>query len=497
MPENSMKAGYERISAQDRSFFVFEDANAHMHLGGLALFEAASLALPDGGLDIDRLRAHIASRLHLVPRYRQRLTWVPIMHRPVWIDDTHFNLAYHVRHTAVPHPGDDRQLKALAGWIMSQQLDRSKPLWELWVIEGLRDDRIALLVKTHHAVADGISAFELFTALLSPFPDDTVEAPQPWLPRPAPPAWALLRDELVHEATTPLALALDLLRGLRSPTEFGVKVGENLRAVWELVGAGLPLPPSTPLNRPIGSGRRFDWLTHDLDDVKAVKNQLGGTVNDVVLATVAGAVRHFLQTRHVDVGGLEFRLVVPVSLRSETERGVPNNRVSAWLMSIPIDEPDPRRRLALVAAETERRKQSKQALGAAVLGQFADYLVPGVLTLGVRLAARLHPYNLIVTNLPGPQEPLYLLNARLLAGYPQVPLFENQSLGIALISYCGKVCWGFNADWDELPDVQRFAHSVAIAFDELCDAAGVEATHEPAVAYTQTVRARSRATTGR
>ena len=465
---------YERLSAQDRSFFVFEDASVHMHLGGLALFDAGPLRTVEGGIDIARIRAHIASRLHLVPRYRQRLAWVPIFNRPVWVDDGHFNLHYHVRHAALPHPGTDRQLKDLTARILSQQLDRGKPLWELWIIEGLEGDRFAMLVKTHHAVADGISAFDLFSALLSPAPDDTIGEPAPWTPHPAPSPWALLRDELVRQTTAPLGLTLDLARGLRAPVELCHRAAERLQAVWDLVGAGFPLPPHTLINGPIGPHRQFDWLTLDLTEVKEVKNRFGGTVNDVVLATVAGAVRHFLTRRRVDVRGLDYRAVVPVSVRAEDERGVINNRVSAWLMTLPIDEPDARRRLALVQATTEHLKISKQALGPEVLGQAAEYAFPGLLTVGVRLAARLHPYNLIVTNVPGPQLPLYLLGARLLGGYPQVPLFENQGLGVALSSYCGALHWGFNADWDLMPDLGEFVAAVGAAFEELHRAARAE-----------------------
>jgi WS/DGAT/MGAT family acyltransferase len=465
---------YERLSAQDRSFFVFEDASAHMHLGGLALFDAGPLRTAEGGIDIALIRAHIASRLHLVPRYRQRLAWVPIFNRPVWVDDGHFNLHYHVRHTALPHPGADRQLKDLAARILSQQLDRGKPLWELWIIERLEGNCFSMLVKTHHAVADGISALDLFSALLSPVVDDTVGEPAPWTPHPAPSPLTLLRDEIVRQTTAPLGLALDLARGLCAPGQLYHRAAERMQAVWDLVSAGLPLPSRTPINGPIGPHRQFDWLTLDLTKVKEVKNRFGGTVNDVVLSTVAGAVGHFLARRRVDVRRLEYRAVVPVTVRTEDERGIINNRVSAWLMTLPIGEPDARRRLALVQATTEHLKTSKQALGPEVLGQAAEYAIPGLLTVGVRLTARLHPYNLIVTNVPGPQLPLYLLGARLLGGYPQVPLFENQGLGVGLSSYCGALHWGFNADWDLMPDLGEFVAAVGTAFEELHRAARAE-----------------------
>ncbi len=459
---------YERISAQDRAFLHFEDAATHMHLGGLILFEAGPLRTPSGGIDIARIRAHIAGRLHLVPRYRQRLAWIPVFNQAVWIDDDHFTLSYHVRHAALPRPGDDDQLKQLTARVMSQQLDRGKPLWELWVVEGLERDRFALLVKTHHAIADGISAFDLFTALVSPTADDdAVQDPVPWTPRPAPSGARLLADGLARQSQTPVRMASRLLGIATDPAGVGATTRESLRALWDLAGSGASLPPATPLNRPISPHRAFDWLTLDLADVKAVKTRLGGTVNDVALASVAGGLRHFLLERGTDVGDLNLRVVVPVSVRGENERGQASNRASGWLVTLPISEPDAATRFAAVAAETRHRKATRQELGPDVLGRFAEYAMPGVLGLGVRLLSRLHPFNLIVTNVPGPQFPLYLLGARLLGGFPQVPLFENQGLGIALFSYCGSLGFGFNADRDVVPDVNRLPQHVARGFAEL------------------------------
>jgi len=467
-------AWYEPLPASDRSFLVFEDQHTHMHLGGITLFEPGPLGLPGGGVAIDRIREHIASRLHLRPRYRQRLASVPIRNRPIWVDDPHFNLSYHVRHAAVPHPGDDVQLKQLCARIVSQQLDRGKPLWEIWVIEGLGGGRFAMLVKTHHCMADGISAFDLFTALVSPTPDDSLDAPAPWTPRPAPGPMRLLADELLRQAGTPFEIASALVNALRDPARGRALVAENLRGLWSTIQNGIRPPSPTPLNGPIGPHRRFDWLTLDLGEVKRVRQRLGGTVNDVVLATVAGAVRTFLRRRGVPSDEIFFRAVVPVSVRSENERGVQNNRVSGWLTELPVDEPDPLRRLERVKEVTTRLKTSKQALGPELLGRAAEWATPGVLTVGVRLTARLHPYNVIVTNVPGPPMPLYLLGARLLGGYPLVPLFENQGIGIALFSYVGQLCWGFNADWDLVPDLGRFVEAVRESFGELTAAADAD-----------------------
>jgi len=246
---------------------------------------------------------------------------------------------------------------------------------------------------------------------------------------------------------------------------------------WALIGwfSGASLPPPTPLNQPISAHRRFEWLTLDLEAVKAVKTALGGTVNDVALASVTGGLHHFLRGRDVDVRDLELRAVVPVSVRTQDERGQVNNRASGWLIDLPVYETDPVRRLAAISDETRKRKAARQELGPEVLGRVAEYAVPGVLGLGVRLLSRLHPYNLIVTNVPGPQFPLYLLGARLLTGFPQVPLFENQALGIAVFSYCGSLGFGFNADRDLVPDLDAFATAVQRGFDELAGAGATRA----------------------
>ncbi len=464
-------ARYERLSAQDSSFLVFEDANAHMHLGGVAVFDARPLATPAGGVDIDRIRRHLASRLHWIPRYRQRIAWVPLEGHPVWVDDDHFNLSFHVRHTSLPRPGDDGQLKRLVGRVMSQRLDRRRPLWEAWIVEGLEADRFAMVIKTHHCMVDGVSAVDLLAILLSPTREEEADETSDWLPRPAPTPLALLGDEAIRRVRAPLAAARELSAALAGPRE---RLTDAVSAVWQTVRAGLRRAADTPFNGALGPHRRFDWLTLDLGEMRAVKERLGGTLNDVVLATVAGGVRRFLRRRRVATAGMDFRIVVPVSVRTESERGVFTNRASGWLMSLPVDERDARRRLAKVRETTTALKTSKQALGVDVLTRLAEFGGSLMVTLGTRLASRLAPYNLIVTNIPGPPVPLYMLGAPLLAGFPTVPLFEHQGLGIATFSHDGKLCWGFNADWDLMSDLADFVDAIATAFDELARAAGVE-----------------------
>jgi diacylglycerol O-acyltransferase / wax synthase len=470
---------YERLSAMDSSFLVFEGPNTHMNIGGTAVFEAGPLATASGGVDIERIRRYIGSRLHLVPRYRQRLAFVPIENRPVWVDDDHFNLDYHVRHTSLPRPGDEGQLKRLTGRIMSQQLDRRRPLWEAWVVEGLADGRFALISKVHHCMVDGVSGVDLLAALLKSEPDEAIEEPPRWVPRPPPTPFQLLRDELLRRAETPFTVRDRLTQALQDPEGTGTRLLDGASAVFDLLRTGLRLPAGTPLNLAVGPHRRFDWLTLDLEDVKEVKNRLRGTVNDVVLATVAGAVRRLLMRHRVDVRTLEYRAAVPVSVRAAQELGTMGNRVSAWLTPIPIQEADPLRRFNRVRDTTARLKEAKQSLGAEVLEELAEWAGSSFLTLGVRLASWVHPYHLIVTNVPGPQMPLYLLGARMRVGYPVVPLFENQGLGVAVFSYTGQLCWGINADWDMIPGLHEFVSDIRNSFAELHRAAlGRRAHHK-------------------
>ncbi len=461
------QAWYEPLSAADRSFLLFERRTTHMHLGGVTVFEAGPLARRDGGVDVERIRAYIASRLPLIPRYRQRLAFVPWERSPVWVDDERFSLDYHVRHTAVPRPGDEQQLKQLAGRLMSIPLDRRRPLWEAWVVEGLEHDRFAIVLKTHHAVVDGVSGIDLMATLLQPIPVETFEPGPPWRPRPAPSGARLLRDKVFER----LSLPTELWRALRGVV---VDPGSTLRKAkdaldwsWSFLRSGLHLPSATPLNQPIGPFRRFDWQEIPLAGAKEIKNRWGGSVNDVVLATVTGAVRRYLRRKMASLDGVEFRAVVPVSLRRpEDDVGGAGNRVSAWLLPLPVHEPDPLQRYRNLVAETERRKRTREERAVEVFTRVAEAMNP-LLTLGVRVAMRLAPFNLIVTNVPGPQFPLYLLGARLLRGYPTVPLFDHQGLGVAILSYEGLLSFGLNADFDVVPDVHEFAADLRAAFTEL------------------------------
>jgi diacylglycerol O-acyltransferase / wax synthase len=476
-------AKYERLSVLDRTFLDFENPNHPQHVGAVLLLDAAPLRHPEGGVDAERIRTHVVGRLHRIPRYRQRLAWIPLENHPVWVDDDTFNIHYHVRHTALPRPGTERQLKRLVARIVSQRLDFGKPLWEMWVVEGLEGDRVVLITKTHHCMVDGIAGVDLLTLLLSPDPEENFEEETPkWLPEKAPGPIDLIRSELWRRAGMPFRAAQGAARALSQPERTFDELREQATALGETLAAGLRPASETPLNRPLGPHRRFDWTRFELARVKAVKNRLGGTVNDVVLATVAGALGAFLERRGVTRAmqrRMDLRAMVPVSVRSTAQRGTPGNQIALWAASLPVGELDPRRRLGAVHEITERLKRSKQAMGAGVLAAVSEWTVPNLLSVASRAAYRNRAANLVVTNVPGPQIPLYLLGARLLEAYPLLNLLTNQSVGVALISYDGGLHWGLMADWDLVPDLHDFVELLEASFEELCVAAELEAPAAP------------------
>jgi len=390
--------------------------------------------------------------------------------RPVWVDDVHFNVDYHVRHAALPKPGDERQLKRLAARVASQHLDRQKPLWEIWILEGLANPaHFVMINKIHHCMVDGVSSVDLLKVLLMPEATDSFDRPPPWIPRVAPSSWDLLSDALGRSVRLPIDLARSFSRGVQAhDPDSGI--GANLNALRQTLTAGMRRVSDTPLNQRIGPHRRLDWLTMELDVVKGVKKRLGGTLNDVVLATVAGALRRFLQRRGVDVAALDFRVMAPVSVRTEQELGTFGNRISAWMVPMPLGEPDPIQRLEKIREATEHLKHSKQALSAAVLTQVGEWTPSTLLSLGARLAARVLPFNLVVTNVPGPQQPLYMLGARMVDNFGFIPLIDSLCLGVVLFSYAGKLCWGFTGEWDLLPDLHDFVDDIEASFGELRDA---------------------------
>lgn len=461
---------FERLSAQDRSFLVFDGPTTPMHVSAVLLLEDRLPRTARGSIDIGLVRRYVNARLHLLPRYRQHLLFTPVLHYPVWVDDARFDVSYHVRHTSLPRPGTIDQLHDLTGRLMSQPMDQLRPLWELWIVEGLGGHRTALVIKAHHCVIDGSSGVELLTALMAPTPDQPEIVQQEWTPRPEPSAAELLRDEIRHQAGQPLATLRALQEAVRDPARIPARLADLWSGLRETLTVGLRPVDATPLNQPVGAARRVSWTRLDLDAVKAVKNRLGGTVNDVVVASVSGALRHLLRSRRVEVDQIHVRATIPVNVRTAGEHAVSGNRVSAWLVDLPVCERDPLQRYAKVTALTTKMKRSSQARLIEVLTDAAAGFDP-VLTLGVRLAAHLSPYTLIITNVAGPPFPLYFLGSRLLEAYPFAPLFHNQGLAVGVFSYTGQLYVGCNADWDTVRDVDAFTAAVRRAFGELEKAA--------------------------
>ncbi len=454
---------YDRLSAQDNSFLLWETPYLHMHVSSTLVFETGPFRTAEGGVDIERYKRATEATLHRVPRYRQKLHWIPGFQHAVWVDDPRFNLDFHVRHTALPKPGSAAQLKRLSARVMSQPLDRRRPLWENWVVEGLDGgERFALITKIHHCMIDGSSGMDLSQILMSVSPEVVEpEPPPPFIPKPAPSRSELLRAEVTRTLTTPLRVIRDLRRFSEESEDARAEIGTRLRAIVKMAGMGMSADP-TPLNGSAGPHRRFDWWRVPLGEMKAMRRALGCTINDVVLTIVTGAVREYLLLRGVDPGSIRFRVSSPVSVRSDEERGRLGNRVSSWVIELPIAEPDPRAQLAALHEETARLKEERTALGVETIMKMADFTPSTLLTLGARSASG--PINTIVTNVPGPQFPLYLQGAKLLELYPQVPLLEGLGVGIALASYDGTVHWGFNSDPEIVPDADVFVAQIKAAY---------------------------------
>jgi diacylglycerol O-acyltransferase / wax synthase len=452
----------DRLSAIDASFLAQEKQSSHMHVGALVIFEGPAPSHED-------FSAHIQSRLRLVPRYRQKLAFPRFeMGRPFWVDDPTFNIDYHVRHTALPRPGSDDQLRQLAGRIFSQRLDRSKPLWEVWLIQGFEGGKFAVISKTHHALVDGVSGVDIATVLfdLQPVPPE-VEEEDEWVPSPAPSDVELVAEGVKGLIRTPVSLAGRAIGAIGSPGRSLEQAREAAEGIGEVVWAGMNPAPDVPLNVPIGPHRRVRWVQSRLSDFKEIKNGLGGTVNDAVLAVVAGALGRWLRTRGVRTEGLELRALVPVSIRSQDEQGALGNRIAAMRGPLPVYVKDPVERLRQVQESMGNLKQSKQALGAEVIAGLTDFAPPTLLAQASRLNFSTRLFNLIVTNVPGPQFPLYLLGREMLEIVPIAFLPENHALAVAIMSYNGKVDFGLLADYDAMPDVEEFGAMLEDALAEL------------------------------
>jgi diacylglycerol O-acyltransferase len=447
----------DRLTPVDASFLHQEGPVSHMHIGGLTLVEGPPPSM-------EEFLGQIRRRLHLVPRYRHKLAYTALdSGRPVWVDDPSFNLEYHVRHTALPAPGRWEQLQELTARVFSQQLDRTKPLWEMWLIEGLEEERFALITKTHHSLIDGIAGVDLATVLfdLSPDPPRIPHSGRAWQPHPEPGTAQLLASGLVGAARAGVALAESAFDALAHPERALARAREAAEGIGEIVWASLNPAPATPLNVPIGPHRRFVGVRAQLDDFKTVKNAFGGTVNDVVLAIVAGALRSFLISRGRRTEGVEMRALVPVSVRTEDQRDGGGNRLVVMRGPLPIYIADPIDRLRFVSNAMDGLKESKQALGAEVIAGAQNFAPPTILAQASRLNFSTRLFNLIVTNVPGPQFPLYVLGREMLQAIPVAFLPENHALAIAIMSYNGQMNFGLLGDFDALPDIDMIGASIA------------------------------------
>jgi len=466
---------HERLSGQDLSFLAMEDGRAHMHVGMVSTFDAGPLRLDNGSLDFERIVSHVEATLGNVPRLRQKLAWVKGFGQPVWVDDADFNLDFHLRHTALPPPGDIRQLKRLAGRIMSQELDRGKPLWEHWFVDRVEGDRFALISKVHHCLADGIAGLAIIGTLVSPDPDHEPDPGPEWKPRRPPGDTQLMIDELRRRTVAPAeALGEALGAQFRRSPKSSAGSTPSLSALRDLLATSTGGASDTPLNRPVGPHRRFDWARLPFEGVHEIGARAGGKVNDVALALTSGALRGFLRQRNVDVDHLELRTVVPVNIRSEDDGSEMGNHVANLIVPLPISEADPWTRLEQIVETTRELKKSNSAVGFEVLGPLIDLLPSPLLGPVMRLGSQNTPANLAVSNLPGPRIPMYLLGARQLEMYPVLPLIGNQALGIVLMSYEDSLCWGLNADWDALPDLHDLVERIEAGYDELSEIAATK-----------------------
>ena len=456
----------DRLTSIDASFLTNESPTSHMHVGAVLIFEGPPPKYDD-------FVEHVESRLALVPRFRQKLATPPLQAgRPFWADDPCFNLSYHLRHTALPAPGGEEQLRKLAGRLFSQQLDRSKPLWELWLVQGLERKRFALVSKTHHALVDGVSGVDISTVLfdVKPVPEP-VTPDDSWSPRPSPSSAELVARGVRDLASAPINFGRGAADLVRRPKTAARRVANAAEAVGEVAWNFADPAPSVPTNVPIGPHRRFVWTRSELATFKRIKDALGGTVNDVVLTVVSGALRKWLNARGVRTEGLEMRALVPVSIRAEDEHGQLGNRIAAMRGPLPVYIADPVARLAVVRESMEGLKGSKQALGAEVISRFNDFAPPTLLAQASRINFSTRLFNLIVTNVPGPQIPLYVLGRELQDVFPVAFLPQNHALAIAIMSYNGAIDFGLLGDFDAMEDIDLVSEGISDSLDELVEAA--------------------------
>ncbi len=454
----------DRLSPLDVSFLYMEEPTTPMHVGGVAIFE-----VPEDGFDYERLVHLIRTRIALVPRYRQRVRWVPgHLANPVWVDDENFDVTYHVRRSALPRPGTDEQLNELVARIMSRPLDRTRPLWEMYLVEGLEDDRFAILTKTHHAMVDGASAVDIGQVILDGTPEPREVPSEAWHPMREPSSAELIAGAVNEIARSPKAVVDTVRTSVIDVQETVTHLGRNVVGLASAARTMSRPARSGPLNASIGGARRYATTETELEKLKRIKRAHGGTINDIVLTVVAGGLRAWMMTRGEAVTTRSsIRAMVPVSVRTPGDSS--GNQIAAFLCDLPIGEPDPVIRLQRVRFEMDMLKESGQMLGATALVGVAAFTPPTVHSLGARVVSGLsrRVYNVVVTNVPGPQFPLYAGGALMLAAYPVVPLARGQAVSIGLTSYDGGMFVGLNADREAMPDVEVLAQCIDDAIEEM------------------------------
>ncbi|HEX4539503.1 MAG TPA: wax ester/triacylglycerol synthase family O-acyltransferase [Acidimicrobiales bacterium] len=461
----------DRLSPLDSSFLHLEDRVSHMHIGSIAMFEGPEPPFED-------FVSMVQGKLPLVPRYRQVVRDVPLeLGRPVWVDDPDFNIDYHIRHTALPAPGGEAELRKLVGRVMSQQLDRTKPLWEIWIVQGLEQDRWAMVAKTHHAMVDGVSGTELLAVIMDTSPTPSPAVPDDWHPSPLPSGARLAAEAAIDLAVTPYEQFRAVRSATRVPRQALHQLGEVVQGISSMAGLLRSNPVST-LNGPIGPHRRYAWASTSVEDVKAVRKGLGGTFNDVVLAAITGGFRELLLSRGEDVDRV-VRTLVPVSVRARDVSGravgdaTYDNKVSAMFASLPVGIGDPAERLHALTAQMQGLKESKEAVAGEALTSLSGFAPPMLLALGMRVAGRVQQHNINTgtTNVPGPQFPLYALGRRMLRTYPYVPLFGQVRIAVAIFSYDGQVNFGVTGDYDSAPDLDVLCRGIEDGMGQLLESA--------------------------
>ncbi|HZD01415.1 MAG TPA: wax ester/triacylglycerol synthase family O-acyltransferase [Actinomycetes bacterium] len=458
----------DRMSPLDAGFLDLEDEDRHASLA------IASIAVFEGPQpSYDEFVAAIAGRLPLIPRYRQKARQIPWdIAAPVWVDDPHFDLRYHVRQTALPAPGGDEQLRHLMERVMAQRLDRERPLWEYWLVEGLKGGRWAWISKVHHCMVDGVSGTDLYRVLLDPAPEPSPAVEDHWRPAPEPSTLWLTATALRDLALSPVAQARALRGALQAPAQVARRTVDTARGLATLAGALVPTSASS-LSGPIGRPRRYRWTHASLADIKMVRSQLGGTMNDVALAVISGAFRALLLARGEEPGPHVIRSLVPVSVRAPGEESIYDNRISLLLAYLPVDVADPVERLAAVCAELAALKASKEAEAGAVMTAVAGYEPFPLVSLGIRLAFRVPQRNIVTvtTNVPGPRQPLYAMGRRLVEILPYVPIATTLRFGVSIFTYCDQVTFGITGDRESAADIDVLAHAIENGLGELVEAA--------------------------